>query len=83
MNATIEKFGHPATLVADYDHWTVLLRPAQPVLGALVLTVGHAAYQAWDTGAVEALLVPGGLVADIRGVWRDRSFSDAVRIWRL
>ena len=37
MNATIEKFGHPATLVADYDHWTVLLRPAQPVLGALVL----------------------------------------------
>ena len=51
--------------------------------GALVLTVGHAAYQAWDTGAVELLLAPGGLVADIRGVWRDRSFSDAVRIWRL
>ena len=51
--------------------------------GALVLTVGHAAYQAWDTGAVESLLAPGGLVADIRGVWRDRSFSDAVRIWRL
>lgn len=37
MNATIEKFGHPATLIADYEHWTVLLRPAQPVLGALVL----------------------------------------------
>ncbi len=37
MNATIEKFGHPATLVAEYDHWVVLLRPAQPVLGALVL----------------------------------------------
>ena len=51
--------------------------------GALVLTVGHAAYQAWDAGAVESLLAPGGLVADIRGVWRDRSFSDAVRIWRL
>ncbi|MEQ8309271.1 MAG: HIT family protein [Sphingopyxis sp.] len=37
MNATIEKFGHPATLVAEYQHWVVLLRPAQPVLGALVL----------------------------------------------
>lgn len=37
MNVTIEKFGHPATLVAEYDHWVVLLRPAQPVLGALVL----------------------------------------------
>lgn len=37
MNPTIEKFGHPATLVADYVHWVVLLRPAQPTLGSLVL----------------------------------------------
>ena len=37
MNQTIAKFGHPATLIADYDHWVVLLRPAQPTLGALVL----------------------------------------------
>jgi diadenosine tetraphosphate (Ap4A) HIT family hydrolase len=37
MNQTIRRFGHPATLVADYDHWVVLLRPAQPTLGSLVL----------------------------------------------
>src|SRR3546814_2661421 len=37
MNATIQKFGHPATLIAEFDHWIVLLRPAQPTLGALVL----------------------------------------------
>lgn len=37
MNATIARFGYPATLVADYAHWVVLLRPAQPTLGALVL----------------------------------------------
>ncbi|WP_439568764.1 HIT family protein [Sphingopyxis sp.] len=37
MNDTIAKFGHPATLIAEYDHWVVLVRPAQPVLGALVL----------------------------------------------
>lgn len=37
MNATMEKFGYPATLIAEYDHWVVLLRPAQPTLGALVL----------------------------------------------
>lgn len=37
MNATIAKFGYPATLVADFAHWVVLLRPAQPTLGALVL----------------------------------------------
>jgi diadenosine tetraphosphate (Ap4A) HIT family hydrolase len=37
MNATILRFGYPATLVADYDHWLVLLRPAQPTLGSLIL----------------------------------------------
>jgi diadenosine tetraphosphate (Ap4A) HIT family hydrolase len=36
-NATIEKFGWPATLIRDYRHWVVLLRPAQPTLGSLVL----------------------------------------------
>jgi diadenosine tetraphosphate (Ap4A) HIT family hydrolase len=37
MNETIAKFGYPATLVADYAHWVVLLRPSQPTLGSLVL----------------------------------------------
>jgi len=37
MNATIRKFGYPATLIAESDHWVVLLRPAQPTLGSLVL----------------------------------------------
>lgn len=37
MNATIEKFGYPATLIAEFGHWLVLLRPAQPALGSLVL----------------------------------------------
>ena len=31
------KFGYPATLVRELDHWCVLLRPAQATLGALVL----------------------------------------------
>lgn len=37
MNATLEKFGWPATLVREFDHWVVLLRPAQVTLGSLVL----------------------------------------------
>jgi len=37
MNPTIEKFGYPATLIREYDHWMVLLRPAQVTLGSLVL----------------------------------------------
>jgi len=37
MNETIRKFGYPATLIHEYAHWLVLLRPAQPTLGSLVL----------------------------------------------
>jgi diadenosine tetraphosphate (Ap4A) HIT family hydrolase len=37
MNPTIEKFGYPATLVHEFEHWLVLLRPAQVTLGSLVL----------------------------------------------
>lgn len=37
MNATIEKFGFPQTLVAEFTHWVVLARPSQPTLGSLVL----------------------------------------------
>ena len=37
MNDTIRKFGHPATLVREYEHWVVLLRPQQPTAGSLVL----------------------------------------------
>lgn len=36
-NQTIAKFGYPATLLADYRHWVVLLRPQQATLGAMVL----------------------------------------------
>ena len=37
MNATMEKFGYPATLVRDFEYWVVLLRPAQVTLGSLIL----------------------------------------------
>jgi len=37
MNPTIEKFGYPATLIKEFDHWLVLLRPTQVTLGSLVL----------------------------------------------
>ncbi len=49
INDTIKKFGYPATLVKDYDHWVVLLRPAQVTLGSLVIA---AKSDAEDFGAL-------------------------------
>lgn len=37
INGTIEKFGFPSGLIAEYAHWLVLLRPKQVTLGALVV----------------------------------------------
>ena len=36
-NPTLFKFGYPDTLIAELDHWAILLRPAQVTLGSLVL----------------------------------------------
>ena len=34
---TLIKFGYPGTLLKEGRHWALLLRPAQPTLGSLVL----------------------------------------------
>lgn len=36
-NDTVRKFGYPDSLIREYQHWVVLLRPAQVTLGSLVL----------------------------------------------
>lgn len=36
-NDTIVKFKYPDSLVREYPHWVVLLRPAQVTVGSLVL----------------------------------------------
>jgi diadenosine tetraphosphate (Ap4A) HIT family hydrolase len=77
MNATIEKFGYPATLVRELDHWLILLRPAQVTLGSLVLAAKSdaAAYSALPR---EAFAEQADAVALIeRGL---RAFCDYERI---
>jgi diadenosine tetraphosphate (Ap4A) HIT family hydrolase len=53
MNPTVEKFGYPATLVKQFEHWLVLVRPAQVTLGSLVLASRSSAtaYAALPRGA--------------------------------
>lgn len=40
FNETMRKFGAPQTIIRQYPHWSVLLRPAQATLGSMVL-VAH------------------------------------------
>jgi diadenosine tetraphosphate (Ap4A) HIT family hydrolase len=50
-NQTAVKFGHPDTLIADYRHWCVLLRPGQVTLGSLVLVCKDEAHRFSDITA--------------------------------
>ncbi|MCP3983858.1 MAG: HIT family protein [bacterium] len=54
MNVTGKKFGHPDTLLAEFDHWVVLLRPAQVTLGSLVLLCTDEAERFGDISAEAA-----------------------------
>ncbi|MEN8131731.1 MAG: HIT family protein [Pseudomonadota bacterium] len=38
-NETITKFGYPNTLLKEYRHWVVLLRPKQVTAGSLILAL--------------------------------------------
>ncbi|MBL8908706.1 MAG: HIT family protein [Rhizobiales bacterium] len=76
-NATLAKFGDPETRLADYTHWRVLLRPAQPTLGSLILGAKS------EARAFSAL--PGGAYAELGRATRDIEtvLSDFVRYERI
>ena len=63
-NQTMEKFGYPTTLVRDFEHWVVLVRPAQVTLGSLVLADKSQATAYGDLPA-EAFAEQGRVVAAI------------------
>lgn len=64
MNDTILRFGYPATLIADYKHWVVLLRPDQPTLGSLILAARGEA-RAFGSLPAAAYAELGTVTADI------------------
>ena len=77
MNETIVRFGYPETLVARYDHWLVLLRPAQPTLGSLVLaSTSHS--RRFSDLPMPAFAELGKAVADI-----EQALTAAIRYDRI
>ena len=49
------------------------------VIGA----VAHGAYRDLGADALAGLLKPGGLLADIKGIWRGRPLPGGITLWRL
>ncbi|WP_310467941.1 HIT family protein [Sphingomonas sp.] len=76
-NATMEKFGFPATLVHQFEHWAVLVRPAQVTLGSLVLVATGEAVAYGDLPA-EAFTEQGRAVKAI-----ERALAEFTRYERI
>ena len=49
----------------------------------VVGAVAHDRYRAMPDAALAGLLRPGGLIADLRGMWRDRQLPANVERWTL
>ncbi len=64
MNATLEKFDYPATLIHEYRNWCVLLRPAQVTLASLVLAA-KGEERAFSALPVEAFTELNSVIRDI------------------
>ena len=77
INDTIRKFGYPATLVREYQHWLVLLRPQQVTAGALILAARSDA-TAYGALPREAFVEQATAVAEI-----ERTLQSAVAYERI
>jgi diadenosine tetraphosphate (Ap4A) HIT family hydrolase len=69
VNDTIRRFGYPATTIAEYRHWIVLLRPEQPTLGSLILAAKSEAEAFADLPA-DAFAELATVIAAIEGALR-------------
>ena len=50
---------------------------------SLIVAVPHEAYATFTDDTLTTLVKPGGLIADIKGLWRHRALPADRRLWRL
>ncbi len=69
LNTTMQKFGAPDSIIQQFSYWSVLLRPAQTTLGALVL-IAHEPVQTFSalsaTSFAELQLVTGQIESALK-----------------
>lgn len=82
MNSTILKFGYPATLVRDYRHWVLLIRPAQVTAGSLILAAKGEA-TAYGKLSADAFAEQGTIIAEIEQKLRDVVNMDKINYLML
>jgi len=82
MNNTIEKFGYPATLVREYAHWVLLVRPAQVTAGSLILAAKSDA-TAYGALPPAAFTEQGAIIAELEQKLRETVKMDKINYLML
>ncbi|MBM3505514.1 MAG: nucleotide sugar dehydrogenase [Alphaproteobacteria bacterium] len=67
---------------AKHEYGVDLLPSLDGAYDAVVGAVAHKPYVEFDVARLRKLLPGGGLVADIKGFWRDLWFPAEIRVWR-
>jgi glycerol-3-phosphate cytidylyltransferase len=82
MNATLEKFGYPESLIASWSHWHLLLRPGQVTLGSLVLYCREDV-TSYGELSVAAIKQQGVIVAQLEAELRELLGNDKLNYLML
>jgi UDP-N-acetyl-D-galactosamine dehydrogenase len=64
----------------------IMLTPKLDQIGgcdAIVAAVPHQAYREMTPTGLARLLKPGGLVADLKGIWRNQAIPESLKYWTL
>jgi diadenosine tetraphosphate (Ap4A) HIT family hydrolase len=59
MNATLQRFGYPGSVIHEYVHWVVMIRPAQLTLGCAVIASKSGCISLGDLTSDEGAELPG------------------------
>jgi diadenosine tetraphosphate (Ap4A) HIT family hydrolase len=58
MNPTLQRFGYPGSVIKEYVHWVVMIRPGQVTLGCTVIAAKSACVGLGDLTPSEAAELP-------------------------
>jgi len=67
----------------EREHGAAPIRPDGQSFDLVVGAVAHTDYRQFSDETLRALVAPGGTLADLKGMWRDRTLDSALDRWTL
>ena len=79
--AVADPLADPAEI--EREHGMKVTEPGGARYDLVVGAVAHDNYRQLSNSQIEVMVAPGGLVADLKGMWRDRNLDPVIGRWTL